>query len=189
MRACPTIISGQTVNYRFVGSFPGQTRFQAALREVLARGGVVGGTSAGMAALPQIMTLRQVQRWPRAPLQAVAGHGLGLLTGAIVEQHFNARLGRLERFTGLLRDGQRLDTLAGRAGAGEKMLGLAVDEGTALLVQADQLEVVGRSSVHVFIPSPGRSGMVWHTLASGHHAALQRDQPGDVTLVPQPGSH
>src|SRR4051795_10884881 len=47
------------LNYRYVGPFPRQTRFQAALREVLARGGIVGGTSAGMAALPEIMTMYQ----------------------------------------------------------------------------------------------------------------------------------
>lgn len=34
------------LNYRFVGRFPRRTKFQAALRGVLERGGVVGGTSA-----------------------------------------------------------------------------------------------------------------------------------------------
>ncbi len=61
------------LNYRFVGEFPEKTRFQQALREVVARGGVVGGTSAGMAALPEIMTLYQDRKheharppaWPR----------------------------------------------------------------------------------------------------------------------------
>src|SRR5256885_2260695 len=79
-----------------------------ALRAVLARGGGVGGTRAGMAALPRIMTLYQRRRRAGAPLSVVAAHGLGLLDDAIVEQHFDSRTGRLERFTGLLRDSAQL---------------------------------------------------------------------------------
>jgi len=45
------------LNYRFVGKHPAQTKFQIALRRVVERGGVVGGTSAGTAAIPEIMTL------------------------------------------------------------------------------------------------------------------------------------
>ena len=102
------------LNYRFVGQYPEQTRFQLALRGVVERGGVVGGTSAGMAALPQVITLWQDREYDDAPANAVTAHGFGLLTGAIVEQHFDARAGRLERFTGLLRNNALLDGLSGR---------------------------------------------------------------------------
>jgi cyanophycinase len=173
------------LNYRFVGSFPRPSKFQTALREVLERGGVVGGTSAGMAALPEIMTLTQERRWTDGPLRAVAAHGLGLLTGAIVEQHFDTRGGRLERFSGLLRDGEQLDRLAGRDGAGAKMLGLAVEEGTGLVVQADRLEVVGRAQAHVFVKAANDMTLTWHTLNPGNQAVLQRDRRGEVTLVRQ----
>ncbi|RPI80564.1 MAG: hypothetical protein EHM42_11945, partial [Planctomycetaceae bacterium] len=102
------------LNYRYVGEYPERTRFQRLLRQVLARGGVVGGTSAGMAALPEIMTLWQEREDLISPAYAVAGHGLGLLDRVIVEQHFDTRGGRLERFTSLLKDSDRLDALAGR---------------------------------------------------------------------------
>lgn len=177
------------LNYLFVGRFPQQTKFQAALRGVLERGGVVGGTSAGMAVLPQIMTLTQDQRRTAGPLSAVAAHGLGLLTGAIVEQHFDGRNGRLERFTDLLRDSQRLDRLTGHAGAGAKMLGLAVEEGTALVVQEDRLEVLGKGDAHVFLKSPSDYTMVWHTLRSGSKAMLQRDRRGEVSLTRKTPPH
>jgi cyanophycinase len=170
------------LNYRFVGDFPRQTRFQAALRAVLERGGVVGGTSAGMAALPEIMTLTQERRGTDGPLRVVAGHGLGLLTGAVVEQHFDSRSGRLERFTGLLRDDDRLDRLAGRAGAGSRMVGLAVEEGTGLVVQADRLEVTGGGDAHVFVKAGGAK-LTWHTLHPGDKAVLRRDRRGEVLLV------
>jgi cyanophycinase len=172
------------LHYRFVGAFPRKTRFQVALREVVARGGVVGGMSAGMAALPEVMTL--YQEWPpgNRPLTAVAGHGLGLFDGAIVEQHFESRNGRLERFTGLLRDSARLDQLAGRRGAGVRMVGLAVEGSSALVLRAgDRLEVLGAGGAHVFVKSPDDRVLTWHTLKSGDKAALKREAPGNVTLV------
>ncbi len=78
------------LNYRFVG-YPSPTRFQRALAWVLQRGGVVGGTSAGMAAIPEIMTLWDQREDYAAPAAIVPGHGFGLLRQAIVEQHFDAR--------------------------------------------------------------------------------------------------
>ncbi len=171
------------LNYRFVGRFPGQTKFQSALRGVLERGGIVGGTSAGMAALPEIMTMTQERSSAAGPWHAVAAHGLGLLTGAVVEQHFDGRSGRLERFTGLLRDSERLDRLAGRNGAGAKMLGLAMEESAGLVVQGDRLEVVGRGDAHVFIKSSENAALSWHTLNPGHKAELRRDRRAEVTLA------
>jgi cyanophycinase len=171
------------LNRRYVGNFPRLSRFQAALRDVLARGGVVGGTSAGMAALPEIMTLDQRRQRVGGPYSAVAAHGLGLFDGAIVEQHFGVRNGRLERFTGLLRDSARLDRLAGRRGAGGRMSGLAVDQATALVLQADRLEVLGGGNAHVFLKAPGDQTITWHTLKASDRATLKRDARGNVALV------
>jgi cyanophycinase len=171
------------LNYRFVGAFPHQTLFQAALREVVARGGVVGGTSAGMAALPQVMTMYQEHESTGGPLGVVAAHGLGVFDGAVVEQHFDSRGGRLERFTGLLRDSPRLDGLSGRRGAGVRMLGLAVEGSTALVVQSNRLETLGAGSAHVFIKSPDDRTITWHTIPTGDRAALERDARGNPVLV------
>jgi len=170
------------LNYRFVGSFPAQTKFQAALRDVIARGGVVGGTSAGMAALPEIMTFDQDREHADAPATIVAAHGLGVFNKAIVEQHFDARGGRLERFTGLLRDSQKLDALAGRRGAGIQMLGLAVEEGGALVVQNDRLQVMGTANSHVFLKTKGGRTITWHEFAPGETVKLKRDVAGGANL-------
>lgn len=171
------------LNYRYVGEFPRRTRFQAALREVVARGGIVGGTSAGMAALPEIMAMYQGRDRPDGPLSVVAAHGLGLFDGAIVEQHFDGRSGRLERFTGLLRDSDRLDRLAGRRGTGARMIGLAVEGSTAVILRADHLETLGLGNSHVFVKSPGDRSITWRVLKAGESAALRRDKRGVVTLV------
>lgn len=161
------------LNYRFV-QYPETTLFQKALRDVLARGGVVGGTSAGMAALPEIMTLYEERDFDGAPANAVAAHGFGLFDRAIVEQHFDARGGRLERFTGLLRDSRKLDQLTGRVRAGERMMGIAVPESTALIVKGNRFEVMGTEVVHVFMKSHGGRSLHWHELAPGDTAQLRR---------------
>lgn len=165
----------QRLNYRFVGDFPTPTRFQAALRRLLERGGVVGGTSAGMAALPEIMTLSETREYDGSPATIEAAHGLGIFNRAIVEQHFDGRGGRLERFTGLLRDNERLDELAGRKGAGAHMLGIAVEERTALIVRGARLEVLGAGNVHLFIKSQRGRALIWHLLEPGDTAQLKRD--------------
>jgi cyanophycinase len=168
---------------RYVGKLPQRTRFQKALRDVLARGGVVGGTSAGMAALPEVMTLSQDRRRTDGPLHAVAAQGLGVLDGAIVEQHFDGRNGRMERFIGLLRDTDRLDRLSGRRGAGERMMGLAVEESTALVVQGARMEVLGAGEVHVFLKGSDGRTLFWHALRTGDQAALQSEGEDNRLVV------
>lgn len=170
------------LTYRYAGNHPYQTRFQTALRGVWERGGIVGGTSAGMAALPEIMTLTETS-YRGEPSRAVVGHGFGLLTNVIVEQHFDGRARRFERFAGLLRDEERLDALTGRDGAGARTLGLAVEEATALVMQANRLAVIGNGNAHVFIKSLDQQQISWHTLAPQTKAQLHYDDRGQATLV------
>ena len=170
------------LNYRYVGDYPNPTHFQTALREVVERGGIVGGTSAGMAAMPQIMAMTQARDRLDGPIKTDTAHGLGLFDGAIVEQHFDGRSGRLERFTSLLKDSERLDRLAGREGAGRRMIGLASEGSTAIVLQSDRLEVFGNNNAHVFIKSADQS-IHWHTLNSGDKAQWKRDAAGSVELV------
>ena len=174
----------ERLKYRFVGAYPQQTRFQQLLKQVVAKGGVVGGTSAGMAALPEIMTMWQDRDYSDGPVSAVPAHGFGLLTKAVVEQHFDARGGRLERFMGLLRDSQRLDKLAGRAGAGAPMVGLAVEERVGLVVRGGGgLEIVGDGSAHIFLKSIGGRTTLWHELAAGEKYRLTRAANGTPSLL------
>jgi cyanophycinase len=163
------------LNYRFVGEWPEPSRFQRALRQVLVRGGAVGGTSAGMAAMPEIMTMREARAYDTSPAICQAAHGFGLFSRAIVEQHFDGRGGRLERFTSLLRDNDALDALAGRRGAGTHMMGLAVEERTALVAHGPRFEVLGTGSVHVFIKTQAGRSLTWHILEPGDSAQLKRD--------------
>ncbi len=170
------------LNYRFVG-YPSPTRFQRALAWVLQRGGVVGGTSAGMAAIPEIMTLWDQREDYAAPAAIVPGHGFGLLRQAIVEQHFDARGGRLERFTALLRDNEQLDRLAGRRGAGVNMVGLAAEESAALVVQGNRIEALGDANIHIFLKSADGKSIAWHEMSPGESAVIDRSAPQPGGLV------
>lgn len=177
------------LNHSFVGQYPTQTKFQALVRRVVERGGVVGGSSAGMAAMPQIMTLWEDKRILSAPAVAVTAHGLGLLTKAVVEQHFDARSGRFERFFQLLRDEERLDELSGKEGAADDMVGLAVEEHTAVIARQDRIDVVGRGKAHVFLKHREGRAINWQELHAGETARLRRTAPkvrdDEMVLVPE----
>ena len=95
---------------------------------LLARGGVIGGSSAGAAVQSRVMIARG------SPVAEVAT-GFALLPGSVIDQHFLARKRRPRLLSVLEKHPQ--------------MIGLGVDEGTALVVTNRRLEVVGRSTVTV----------------------------------------
>lgn len=110
---------------RIAGAYA-DTKVAAELKALLARGGVIGGTSAGAAAMSRVMIARG------NPVAEI-GTGLGLLEGVVIDQHFLQR-NRMQRLWGVL--GQR-----------PELLGIGIDEGTALVVDGRQAQVVGDSFV------------------------------------------
>lgn len=111
------------------------TRVERELRALLARGGVVGGTSAGAACLSRVMIVRgRIHETP----------GLGLLPGAIVDQHFLAR--------------DRQTRLLAALKAHPDLVGFGIDEGTALVVRGRSLECIGESTVSICLGETDRSG-------------------------------
>jgi cyanophycinase len=102
------------------------TRFEKELLELLDRGGVIGGSSAGAA----IQSRRMIAS---GKTEAVISTGFDLLPGTVIDQHFSQR-DRIGRLKGVV------DKYPGQ-------LGLGIDESTALLVQGRLLRVVGEGSV------------------------------------------
>jgi cyanophycinase len=117
--------------WRFVDSYAG-TLTEKRFHEVLARGGVIGGSSAGASIQSEYM--------PRGhPLgntvMAAEGYerGFGFLPGCAVDQHFFARK-RTADMTGLMKQYPQY-------------LGIGIDEGTAIVVTGSKAEVIGRTKV------------------------------------------
>jgi cyanophycinase len=151
------------------------TRFEAALRSRRAEGLVIAGTSAGAAAMPGTMlSLGTSGSGPRSG-DAELEPGLGLIGGVIVDTHF-AQRGRL---------GRLLAALAERPGD----LGIGIDEETALVLDGDRFEVVGKGTVTVLDATaldlndrtttpPGAplalAGVRLHTVPAGYTFDLKR---------------
>lgn len=108
------------------------TRFEDELRKLHARGGVIGGTSAGAAVMSDPMITG-------GTTAAGTGRGFGLLPGFVVDQHFVAR--------------NRQKRLAGLVAANPGLVGLGIDEGTAVIARGRTLRVVGKSTVTVLLAS------------------------------------
>lgn len=152
------------------------TLFQRAVLDVVRRGGVVGGSSAGLAIMPEVM-IEGGESADGKPAQATLARGLGAMTNVLAEQHFDARAGRIERLAGLLRD----HTLLAKFHSGCKpahLIALAVEEDTALVAQGHRVRVVGKKLAHVFLQSDEAHTIVWHALHSGDAAVIRPGRSG-----------
>lgn len=157
------------------------TRFQQEVQRILRNGGVVGGSSAGLAIMPDVMIEGGAPERGK-PATAELSRGLGVLQHVLAEQHFDARAGRIERLTGLLRDHKRLANFAPTCQP-QRMIGLAVDEQTALLVQGAKLQVTGKRLAHVFLQTTDRREITWHALHPGDVATLTSGPAGYVLTL------
>ena len=102
------------------------------MHEVLERGGVVGGSSAGASIQGDYMprgdpmgnTLMMAEGYER---------GLGFLTGVAIDQHFSQR--------------NRFADMALLKRTFPQLLGIGIDEGTCLIVKQNKVEVIGPGQV------------------------------------------
>ncbi|MFB8789760.1 MAG: cyanophycinase [Potamolinea sp.] len=111
------------------------TELDAAIHKRYAEGIVVGGTSAGAAMMPDVMIIEgESQTNPRLEVVEM-GPGMGFLPGVVIDQHFlqRGRLGRL--LSAVIQQ--------------PVVLGLGIDENTAIVVNNNQFEVIGEGAVTV----------------------------------------
>jgi cyanophycinase len=104
------------------------TSVEKALHEHLKGGKVIGGTSAGAAVMSGLSILGGDQI-------ASVGQGFGFFPGVVVDQHFHNR-NRQGRLRGVLERNPRL-------------LGVGIDEQTAVVVRGRTMTVLGNSYVRV----------------------------------------
>jgi cyanophycinase len=105
------------------------TPIQAELMALVARGGILGGTSAGAAITSKIMISGGITH-------PSFTEGWGMLPNIIVDQHF-AQRGRFERLARAVRQYP-------------ERVGVGIDESTGILFDREGLQVIGRGSVYVY---------------------------------------
>ncbi len=115
----------------------GDTPVFERLHEIYETGGIIAGTSAGASVMCETMLVAgNGQESFRIGGALRMAPGLGLLRGVIVDQHFSER-GRLPRLLGAVAQNPR-------------MLGVGIDEDTAILVENQtRFTVIGEGAVYV----------------------------------------
>jgi cyanophycinase len=121
------------------------TEVQKRFQQVLDQGGVIGGSSAGAT----IQAGYLLRGSPLGNTEVIAEgyeRGFGFLPGVAIDQHFSQR--------------NRFIDMAQVKARHPELVGLGLDEDTALIVRGHQCQVVGRGSVSIFArPTSGSSAM------------------------------
>jgi cyanophycinase len=96
---------------------------------------IVAGTSAGAAMMPDIMIVEgEAETNPRLEV-ATLEPGMGFLPGVAIDQHF-AQRGRLGRLISALVQQPAV-------------LGFGIDENTAIVVNKDEIEIIGEGAITI----------------------------------------
>lgn len=112
----------------------GDTPILQAIHALYAAGGVVAGTSAGAAAMPETMVLAGPGEVSHETRNLSMAAGLGLLPGMTTDSHFTQR-GRIGRLLGAVAQNPRI-------------LGLGLDEDTAVVAHGNRLRVLGSGAAY-----------------------------------------
>ncbi len=118
------------------------TPIQTLFHEVLRRGGVIGGTSAGATIQGEYL----VRGNPLGNQDMMAEgyeQGFGFLPGVAIDQHFSQR--------------DRFDDMTELRKTHPQLVGIGIDESTALIMSGTTMEVVGQNSVAVYDRGPDAS--------------------------------
>jgi cyanophycinase len=123
-------------HYRLVDSYLG-TKTQKAFEQVLARGGVIGGSSAGASILGDYLVRGAPSNDNRIFNHPKYLKGFAYLRGVAIDQHVVAR----ERLPDMF------DSLTSHR---SDLLGISEDEGTVWVVRGDEATIIGRNKAFVY---------------------------------------
>jgi len=122
---------------RFMTAIAG-TGLADVIRERYEAGAVIGGTSAGAAVLSDAMITGEADLQSLTAGRTILAKGLGLWPEVIVDQHFLKR--------------QRGNRLLSAVLDRRTLVGIGLDESTAVVVRRGSLDVIGKSSVVIIDP-------------------------------------
>ena len=120
--------------FRFMDAYQ-HTKSHQLMRNILAKGGVIAGTSAG-AQIQGDFLVRGDPRTNQTLWYKGNDTGLGFIRGVIIDAHFRQR--------------QRHKVLPDLLKIHPQMLGIGIDEATAIVVTGTTAEVLGRHSVSFY---------------------------------------
>jgi cyanophycinase len=118
-----------------ITSLIGDTPIEEHIHNIFASGGVIAGTSAGASAMSETMLVRGSNASSFRIGDVSMAPGLGLLPNVIIDQHFAER-GRIGRLIGAVSQNPRV-------------LGIGIDEDTAIVVSGHRFEVIGAGAVYL----------------------------------------
>lgn len=144
------------------------TPIQTLFHEVLRRGGVIGGTSAGATIQGEYL----VRGNPMGNEDMMAEgyeRGFGFLPGVAIDQHFNQR--------------DRLDDMTELKKVHPHLVGIGIDEATALIVRGTTMEVVGENKVAVFDHKPDASTSDFEVIKAGQRYDFKQHRLMDQVVI------
>ncbi len=160
--------------WRFIDAYAG-TKAYPLLHDVLKRGGVIGGSSAGASIQGGYLARAN----PLGNLDIMADgyeRGFNFLPGVAIDQHFAQR--------------RRFPDMTQLVNRYPQLIGIGIDEATAIVVRHHQAEVLGRGEVHFYDRRkpvvPGRKD--YESLRAGDRFdfRLRQSIPRPAVAAPKP---
>lgn len=148
------------------------------MRQVYQKGGMIVGTSAGAAAMPETMLIGGASDSSNRISALSMAPGLAFIADVVIDSHFAER-GRMGRLLGAVAQNPR-------------NLGLGIDENTAIIVRGSHFEVIGSGAVYIVdgteisyssLSEQNPEGVVSiddvtiHVLGAADHFDLKQRQP------------
>ena len=164
-----------------ISSQIGDTPIEHMVRALHARGGLIAGTSAGASVMSETMLVKGTSSESHRVGDLHMAPGLGLVPDVIIDQHFAER-GRIGRLLGAVAQNPRV-------------LGIGIDEDTAIVVEGCCFVVIGAGAVYIVDGSgvshsniaearPERTlsmhDVRLHVLSTGDSCDLERRKPGGL---------
>ncbi|PTX96278.1 cyanophycinase [Spartobacteria bacterium LR76] len=141
------------------------TKVERELHALLARGGVVGGSSAG-ASIQASYLVRGSKSDNTIMMAPGYEKGFGFLRDTAIDQHVNTR--------------NRVNDIKEVLVAHPELLGIGLDEATAIVVRGDRADVVGAGFVHFSTIEAGKD--IVYQVAAGSSYDLAARRPVDPVV-------